>query len=91
MISGQSVLETLAKTVCLSRRGRTPGFTKIRQAGSPFLFSLFSKTDRLPMVTAPVQYSGAGGRDPLFLADQYIPVIEEYVVPFEGSRAGFVP
>jgi methylaspartate ammonia-lyase len=28
-----------------------------------------------------VQYSGAGGRDPLFLADEYIPQIEEYVLP----------
>ena len=27
------------------------------------------------------QYSGAGGRDPLFLADKYIPQIQEYVVP----------
>ena len=30
---------------------------------------------------AAVQYSGAAGRDPLFLADDFIPVIERVVVP----------
>ena len=30
---------------------------------------------------AAVQYSGAGGRDPLFLAADFIPVIEEHVAP----------
>jgi methylaspartate ammonia-lyase len=28
-----------------------------------------------------VQYSGAGGRDPLFLAEDFIPVIEKHVAP----------
>ena len=27
------------------------------------------------------QYSGAGGRDPLFLADRYIPFMEEHIKP----------
>lgn len=36
---------------------------------------------------AAVQYSGASGRDPLFLAEDFIPVIEEHVVPvFEQTE-----
>ena len=30
---------------------------------------------------AAVQYSGAGGRDPLFLAKDFIPVIDQYIKP----------
>ena len=30
---------------------------------------------------AAVQYSGAGGRDPLFLAEDFIPVIDKYIRP----------
>ncbi len=30
---------------------------------------------------AAVQYSGAGGRDPLFLAEDFIPVIEREIKP----------
>ena len=30
---------------------------------------------------AAVQYSGAGGRDPLFLAEDFIPVIEKHIAP----------
>ena len=30
---------------------------------------------------AAVQYSGAGGRDPLFLAKDFIPVIEKHIKP----------
>ncbi len=28
-----------------------------------------------------VHYSGAGGRDPLFLAEDFIPVIDKYIKP----------
>ena len=36
---------------------------------------------------AAVQYSGAGGRDPLFLAEDFIPVIMEHVAPvLEGKE-----
>ena len=30
---------------------------------------------------AAVQYSGAGGRDPLFLAEDFIPIIDKYIKP----------
>jgi methylaspartate ammonia-lyase len=36
-----------------------------------------------------VQYSGAGGRDPLFLAKDFIPVIEKHIFPhFVGKDVG---
>jgi len=36
---------------------------------------------------AAVQYSGAGGRDPLFLVSQYLPLLEQKVKPFlEGKE-----
>ena len=33
-----------------------------------------------------VQYSGAGGRDPLFLAEEFIPLIESYIKPVLVGR-----
>ncbi len=37
---------------------------------------------------AAVQYSGAGGRDPLFLAEDFIPVIDKYIKPaLVGQRS----
>ncbi len=35
---------------------------------------------------AAVQYSGAGGRDPLFLSEDYIPLIKKYIVPVLKDR-----
>mgnify|MGYP000866509756 FL=1 len=60
----------------------TPGFTKIRQAGESVSVQLILGDGQVAYGDcAAVQYSGAGGRDPLFLADDYIPLIEKYVVP----------
>lgn len=60
----------------------TPGFTSIRQAGESVSIQLVLDNGQVAYGDcAAVQYSGAGGRDPLFLADQYIPLIEKYVVP----------
>lgn len=60
----------------------TPGFSKIRQAGESVSVQLVLEDGQVAYGDcAAVQYSGAGGRDPLFLADRYIPQIEEYVVP----------
>ncbi|MFP1528017.1 hypothetical protein ACLB1R_15365 [Escherichia coli] len=41
------------------------------------------KTARSPVgdCTA-VQYSGAGGRDPLFLAEHFIPFLNDHIKPF---------
>ncbi len=61
----------------------TPGFTSIRQAGESISVQIVLANGQVAYgdCTA-VQYSGAGGRDPLFLADDYLPVLEKYVVPF---------
>lgn len=55
----------------------TEGFTGVRQAGESIsVLFYFWKMAVSPMATVfAVQYSGAGGRDPLFLAENFIPVI----------------
>lgn len=65
----------------------TPGFTKVRQAGESVSVQLILENGQVAYGDcAAVQYSGAGGRDPLFLADEYIPVIDEYIVPLLKGR-----
>ena len=65
----------------------TPGFTSIRQAGESVSVQLVLEDGQVAYGDcAAVQYSGAGGRDPLFLADDYIPLIEKYVVPVLVGR-----
>lgn len=60
----------------------TPGFTAIRQAGEAISVMLVLENGQYGWGDcAAVQYSGAGGRDPLFLAEEFIPVIEEHVTP----------
>ena len=55
----------------------TPGFEAIRQAGEALIVDL-ELTDGTVVRgdCAAVQYSGAGGRDPLFRAGEYAPVVE---------------
>lgn len=68
----------------LTYRGEsvTPGFTSIRQAGESVSVQIILDNGQVAYGDcAAVQYSGAGGRDPLFLADEYIPLIEEYISP----------
>ncbi len=61
----------------------TPGFTAIRQAGEAISVMLVLEDGQIAYGDcAAVQYSGAGGRDPLFLADDFIPVIEKHIRPF---------
>lgn len=58
------------------------GFTTIRQKGEAISVQLILENDDFGIgECAAVQYSGTGGRDPLFLADDYIPFIEEHIVP----------
>ncbi|WP_245698229.1 methylaspartate ammonia-lyase [Dendrosporobacter quercicolus] len=55
----------------------TPGFTNVRQAGEAVSVMLVLEDGQVAYGDcAAVQYSGAGGRDPLFLADDFIPLIE---------------
>ena len=60
----------------------TPGFTAVRQAGESISVMLVLENGQVAYGDcAAVQYSGAGGRDPLFLAEDFIPVIEKHIKP----------
>lgn len=60
----------------------TEGFTSIRQAGEAISIQLILEDGTIGYGDcAAVQYSGAGGRDPLFLASDFIPFIEKNLVP----------
>ena len=60
----------------------TPGFTGIRQAGEAISVQLVLEDGTVGYGDcAAVQYSGAGGRDPLFIASDFIPFIEEKIKP----------
>ncbi len=66
----------------------TPGFKNIRQAGESIAVMLRLDDGQLARGDcAAVQYSGAAGRDPVFLARDFIPVIEHAVVPRLRGRA----
>lgn len=65
----------------------TPGFTRIREAGQNISILLVLENGSVALGDcAAVQYSGAGGRDPLFLASTYLPVLEREVKPFLEGR-----
>ncbi|ARC83719.1 methylaspartate ammonia-lyase [Clostridium argentinense CDC 2741] len=60
----------------------TDGFTSVRQAGESISVMLILEDGQVALGDcAAVQYSGAGGRDPLFLAKDFIPVIEKEIAP----------
>ncbi len=60
----------------------TEGFTSVRQAGESISVMIVLEDGQVAYGDcAAVQYSGAGGRDPLFLAEDFIPVIEQYIKP----------
>ncbi len=60
----------------------TDGFTSVRQAGESISVMLVLEDGQVAYGDcAAVQYSGCGGRDPLFLAKDFIPVIEKYIKP----------
>ena len=67
----------------------TPGFTAVRQAGESISVMLILEDGQIAHGDcAAVQYSGAGGRDPLFLAENFIPVIDAHIKPaFVGLEA----
>ena len=60
----------------------TEGFTSVRQAGESISVMLILEDGQIAYGDcAAVQYSGAGGRDPLFLARDFIPLIDEHIKP----------
>ncbi len=67
----------------------TDGFDEIRQAGESIIVDIeLADGTVVRGDCAAVQYSGAGGRDPLFRAEEYAPVIEGPVADeLEGRDA----
>ncbi|MDY6206491.1 MAG: methylaspartate ammonia-lyase [Prevotella sp.] len=65
----------------------TPGFTSVRQMGESISVMFILEDGQVAHGDcAAVQYSGAGGRDPLFLAENFIPVIEKEIAPLYEGR-----
>ena len=65
----------------------TEGFTSIRMAGESISVQILLEDGQIAYGDcAAVQYSGAGGRDPLFLAKDFIPVIDKYIKPMLVGR-----
>lgn len=60
----------------------TEGFSRVRQSGESISVMIILEDNQIAIGDcAAVQYSGAGGRDPLFLAKDFIPIIEKEVAP----------
>ena len=60
----------------------TEGFQGVRQSGEAISIQLIMEDGSIGYGDcAAVQYSGAGGRDPLFLASDFIPFLEKNIVP----------
>ena len=60
----------------------TEGFRSVRQAGESISVMIVLEDGQIAYGDcAAVQYSGAGGRDPLFLAEEFIHVIDTYIKP----------
>lgn len=65
----------------------TEGFSAVRQAGESISVMIILEDGQVAHGDcAAVQYSGAGGRDPLFLAQDFIPVIQKHIVPVLKGR-----
>ena len=65
----------------------TDGFTAVRQAGESISVMLLLEDGQIAWGDcAAVQYSGAGGRDPLFIADNFIPFIDKNIKPLLVGR-----
>ena len=72
---------------------QTKGFHSIRQKGEAISIQIVLEDGTVGIGDcAAVQYSGTGGRDLLFLADDFIPYLEKEIVPllleedFDGFR-----
>jgi len=63
-------------------KAMTPGFKAVRQRGESISVMLVLDDGQVASGDcAAVQYSGTGGRDPLFLAEEFIPIILEEIAP----------
>jgi methylaspartate ammonia-lyase len=66
----------------------TKGFSAIRQAGESISIMLVLDDGQVALGDcAAIQYSGAGGRDPIFLAEPFLRVLRDRVTPLLEGRA----
>jgi len=66
----------------------TEGFSEIRQAGECVSVLLVLESGAVAVGDcAAVQYSGAGGRDPLFLGKSFVPFLEQHLKPLLEGRS----
>ena len=66
---------------------QTAGFRSVRQAGESISVMFILEDGQVAWGDcAAVQYSGAGGRDPLFIAEDFIPVIMKEIAPLYIGR-----
>ena len=67
---------------------RTPGFRRVRQPGEALSVLLVLDDGQVAHGDcAAVQYSGAGGRDPVFAARDALDVVQEHVAPLLLGRS----
>lgn len=60
----------------------TSGFTSVRQAGESISVLLYLENGQIARGDCiAVQYSGAGGRNPIFIADHYLELLEQKIAP----------
>ena len=60
----------------------TEGFTRVRQAGESLTIMLVLEDGQVAMGDCcAVQYSGCGGRDPLFIASDFQKIVQERIRP----------
>ncbi len=65
----------------------TIGFTRVRQPGESVSVQIVLEDGQVAIGDcAAVQYSGTGGRDPLFLADDYLEFLEKVIKPLIKAR-----
>ena len=65
----------------------TEGFSAVRQQGESLSVMLILEDGQIAYGDcAAVQYSGAGGRDPLFLAKDFQPIVENIIKPLLVGR-----
>ena len=74
--------DAVADGFCYRGSPVTPGFTQIRQPGEAVSVILILNDGQVAVGDcAAVQYSGCGGRECLFIADDYIPFLEREIKP----------
>lgn len=85
----QAAIKTHVKHDGFAYSGKpiTQGFRAIRIAGESISVILVLDEGRIAYGDCvAVQYSGAAGRDPLFLADDYLPIFREKIAPLMVGR-----